>query len=134
MATNNRITKKDIAEIVGASDLMIEGERVDQRSITARRWRSSLADLAMQMGEHVAPSEAMMLRRAATLAFLCERDEARLIRGDDKDVVDEENYRRNASALKASLIGLGMASKSRDVTKRDARMIDAHAAAVIEAS
>ncbi|MBO1022930.1 hypothetical protein IPV08_23515 [Methylobacterium sp. SD274] len=128
MATKNRVTKKDIAEIVGASDLVIDGERVDQRSITARRWRSSLADLAMQMGDHVSPSEGMMLRRAATLAYLCERDEASLLKGEE---IDQENYRRNAAALGATLIKLGMASKSRDVTKRDARLIDAHAAAVL---
>ncbi|MHC2021484.1 hypothetical protein [Methylobacterium sp. CM6247] len=128
MTTKNRVTKKDIAEIVGASDLVIDGERVDQRSITARRWRSSLADLAMQMGDHVSPSEAMMLRRAATLAYLCERDEAVVMKGDE---IDQENYRRNAAALGATLIKLGMASKSRDVTKRDARLIDAHAAAVL---
>ncbi|WP_018044892.1 hypothetical protein [Methylobacterium sp. 88A] len=128
MATKNRISKKDIAEIVGASDLVLDGERVDQRSITARRWRSNLADLAMQLGDHVTPSEAMLLRRAATLAFLCERDEARVMQGDD---IEEEGYRRNGAALGAMLIKLGLAAKSRDVTKRDARMIDAHAASVL---
>ena len=128
MATKNRVTKKDIAEIVGASDLVLDGERVDQRSITARRWRSNLADLAMQLGDHVTPSEAMLFRRAATLAFLCERDEARVMQGDE---IEEEGYRRNGAALGAMLIKLGLAAKSRDVTKRDARMIDAHAASVL---
>ena len=35
------------------------------------------------------------------------------------------------AALGAMLIKLGLAAKSRDVTKRDARMIDAHAASVL---
>lgn len=131
MATKNRITKADIADIVGASDLVIDGERVDQRSITARHWRSTLADLAMQIGEHVTPSEAMLLRRAATLAFFCERDEILVMKGD---TVDEEGYRRNVTALGAVLVKLGLAQKSRDVTKRESRMYDAHAAAVLEAS
>lgn len=131
MATKNRITKKDIAEIVGASDLVIDGERVDQRSITARRWRGNLADLAMQIGDHVTPSEGMLLRRAATLAFLCERDEARVMQGEE---IDEEGYRRNVTALGAILVKLGLAQKSRDVTKRDARLFDAHAAAVLDAN
>ncbi|WP_339163443.1 hypothetical protein [Methylobacterium bullatum] len=72
------MTKNDIAEIVGASELMIDGERVDRRSITARRWCSSFADLAMQIGG-VTLSEAMMLRRTANLAMMCERDEARVM-------------------------------------------------------
>ncbi|WP_157196457.1 hypothetical protein [Methylobacterium sp. 88A] len=116
--TKNRATKNDITKIVGASELMIDGEPFDRRSITARRWCSSFADLAMQIGGGVTLSEAMMLRRAANLAMMCERDEARVMRGDEDDVVDEEHYRRNASASKAALMGPGMASTARISTVR----------------
>lgn len=44
----------------------------------------------------------------------------------------DANYRRNAAALKAMLISLGMAKKSRDVTKADMRMFDQHAAAILD--
>lgn len=130
MATTNRITKKDIASIVGQSDLVIDGERVDQRSVTARRWRSTISDLAMQIGDHISPSEAMLLRRAATLAYFCERDEFLVMKGD---TVDEESYRRNVTSLGAVLVKLGLAQKSRDITKKESRMFDAHAAAVLAA-
>ena len=128
MATSNRITKQDILNKVGASDLIIDGERVDQRSVVARRWRENIADLAMQLGDHTTPAEGMLLRRAATFAALCERDEAALVRGD---AVDEEGYRRNATALGAVLVKLGLAAKSRDMTKSQSKLFDAHAAAVL---
>ena len=128
MATTNRITKRAILDIVGASDLIIDGERVDQRSVVARRWRENIADLALQLGDHTTPAEGMLLRRAATFAALCERDEAALIKGDP---VDEEGYRRNATALGAALVKLGLAAKSRDVTKAQSKLYDAHAAAIL---
>lgn len=111
-------------------DLYIEGKRIDQRTLTARRYRDVVADMAMQLGDLLSPSEAMLIRRAGTLAVLCERDEALILSGK---TVDEENYRRNAQALKTTLISLGMAKKSRDVTKSDGRLFDAHAAAILDA-
>ena len=109
--------------------LYLAGERVDGRHLIARQYREHLNELAAQLGNFVAPSERMMLQRAAALAVLCERDEGKLLNGVD---FDEEGYRRNAAALKAALVGLGMAKKSRDVTKREARAFDAHAAAVLD--
>ncbi|MFG5121800.1 hypothetical protein [Methylorubrum sp. POS3] len=82
----------------------------------------------MQLGDTVTPAEGMLLRRAATFAALCERDEAALVRGD---AVDEEGYRRNATALGAALVKLGLAAKSRDVTKAQSKLYDAHAAAIL---
>ena len=128
MATTNRITKRAILDIVGASDLIIDGERVDQRSVIARRWRENIADLALQLGDHTTPAEGMLLRRAATFAALCERDEAALMKGE---AIDEESYRRNATALGAALVKLGLAAKSRDVTKAQSKLYDAHAAAIL---
>ena len=44
--------------------------------------------------------------------------------------IDEENYRRNAQALGGVLIKLGMASKSRDITKASSRADDPFADAI----
>jgi hypothetical protein len=71
----------------------------------------------------------MLLRRAATLALLCERDECALVAGEQ---MDEDNYRRNATVLKGVLINLGLAVKSRDVRKSDHRFMDAHTSALID--
>lgn len=110
--------------------LFAGGVRVDRRTVMARRYRDQVRDFCLQMGDTLTPSETAMVRRAATFAVLCERDESAIAAGKD---VDEENYRRNAAALKAMLVSLGMAKKSRDVTKSDARFFDAHAAAILDA-
>jgi hypothetical protein len=107
--------------------LEIDGERIDGRSQAARTFKRIATDLADQLGRAAKPSEQLLLRNAATLALLCDRDTARLVGGQG---IDEENYRRNAQALGGILIKLGMASKSRDVTKRGAAGADPFADAI----
>lgn len=114
--------------VASAKDLRIAGEKVDGRSVTARRYRDLFNDLALQLGDHIAPSEAALLRRAAAFSALCEKDEEAIAAGQD---FDQENYRRNAQALRSTLIALGMAKKSRDVTKQDMRFLDQHTLAVL---
>ena len=48
--------------------------------------------------------------------------------------VDQENYRRNVTLLGANLIKLGLAKKSRDVSKRDSAGMDDFGTALIEAN
>lgn len=69
-----------------------------------------------------------MLRRAAAFSALCEKDEEAIAAGED---FDQENYRRNAQALRSTLVSLGMAKKSRDVTKGDLKFLDQHTLAVL---
>jgi len=107
--------------------LEIEGEQIDGRSQAARRFKVIIGDLADQLARQPKASEALLLRNAATLAYLCDRDTARLMAGAE---IDEENYRRNAQALGGVLIKLGMASKSRDVTKKGAAGGDPFADAI----
>jgi hypothetical protein len=112
-------------------DLVLAGERIDGRTVMARHFRQTAGDLVSQLGNIVSPSEKMMLRHAATLSILCEMDVKKLIEGEE---IDHENYRRNVQALRSSLIGLGLAKKSRDITKGDAgRLFDAHTAAILDA-
>jgi len=101
-------------DITALFTLEIDGGKADGRSQAARVFKRTAGDLMDQLARTPKPSEGILLRNAATLAFLCDRDTARLMAGQ---AIDEENYRRNAQALGGVLIKLGMAAKSRDVTK-----------------
>ena len=117
----------DHRAITGLFNLEIDGERADGRSQAARTFKRIAGDLTDQLARSPKPSEQLLLRNAATLAFLCDRDTARLIAGQ---AIDEENYRRNAQALGSVLIKLGMAAKSRDVTKGGSKGEDPFATAI----
>lgn len=111
--------------------LIIGGRKIDGRTIEAKRFRTLATDLAAQLQRGPSPSERLLLLNAATLATMCERFTADLLEGKQ---VDEEPYRRNVAALSAVLIKLGMAAKSRDVTKRDRTGTDDFGNALIEAA
>lgn len=63
--------------------------------------------------------------------MLCEQTTADLIEGK---VVDQENYRRDVAILGQLLTKLGMAQRSRVITKRDKAGHDDFGAALIEAN
>lgn len=111
--------------------LIVAGRKIDGRTIEARRFRALATDLGLQLQRSPTPAERLLLLNAATLATLCERFTADLLEGKP---VEDEPYRRNVAALSAVLIKLGMAAKSRDVTKRDRAGMDDFGAAVIEAA
>jgi hypothetical protein len=117
----------DQRAITSPLTLELDGEQIDGRSQAARRFKRIAHDLTEQLGRSPKASEMLLLRNASTLAYLCDRDTARLMAGA---TIDEENYRRNAQALGAALIKLGMASKSRDVTKRSMTNDDPFADAI----
>lgn len=112
-------------------ELLIDGQKIDGRTAIARRYRDQLTGLNIQVGGQPTTAEAMLMRRAATLATLCERDELRILNGEQ---VDEHNYRANTAHLKGLLINLGTVKKSRDIRGDDYRTFDAHTAAVLEAN
>lgn len=111
--------------------LIIGGRKIDGRTIEAKRFRTLATDLASQLQRSPSPAERLLLLNAATLATMCERFTADLLEGRP---VDEEPYRRNVAALSATLIKLGMAAKSRDVTKRDRHGADDFGTALLEAA
>lgn len=119
----------EITDNMKLQELLIDGVKVDGRTAIARRYRDQLSGLSAQVGGSPTIAEAMMMRRAATLATLCERDELRLLNGEE---IDEGNYRANTAHLKAILINLGTVKKSRDIRTDDYRTFDAHTAAVLE--
>ena len=110
---------------------MIACRKIDGRTIEARRSRTLGFDLASQLQRNPTPAERLLLVNAATLATLCERFTADLLEGKP---VEEEAYRRNVTALNAVLIKLGMAAKSRDMTKRDRTAVDEFGTALLEAA
>jgi hypothetical protein len=99
-----------------AARLVIGGEQVDMRTREARRFRAILRDLAEQMDREPTASERLQLMSAATLAMCIERDTLAMLRGE---VVEQEPMRRNAVALRACLTSLGLAMKSRDISRKD---------------
>jgi len=110
--------------------LIVAGRKIDGRTIDAKRFRTLATELATQLQHDPTPAERVLLVNAATLAMLCERFAADLLEGKE---VSEENYRRNLQSLGNVMIKLGLAAKSRDVTKRDRAGADDFGAAVIEA-
>jgi hypothetical protein len=112
------------------AELVLAGERLDGRTAVARHFKRLGNDLAAQLGGTLTPAERILVTNAAALAMLCERDAAKLIDGRD---FDEEGFRRNTTTLGAVLVKLGLALKSRDVTKASAKAFDTHAAAILDA-
>lgn len=115
----------------GTEPLIIGGRKIDGRTIEAKRFRSLATDLAAQLQRNPTASERMLLMQAATLNTLCEKFTADLLEGKP---VEDASYRQNCQALGAILVKLGMAAKSRDVTKRDRSALDDFGAALIEAN
>ena len=112
-------------------ELVVAGRKIDNRTAEARRFRALGSDLMHQLGRAANAAERMLIMNAATLAMLCERDTADLLEGK---AIDAESYRRNVTLLGSVLVKLGMAMKSRDITKRDKAKTDDFGMAVIEAN
>lgn len=99
----------------------------DNRSALARRLRDLVSDLSIQLGGDPTPAEGAIIRRAATLAILAERDEATLAKGQE---IDLAGYRATSLAL-ASLLGrIGLRRRLKDATPGAAT--DAHARAILD--
>ncbi|RYE51668.1 MAG: hypothetical protein EOP21_00775 [Hyphomicrobiales bacterium] len=114
-----------------AFDLIVAGRKVDNRTAEARRFRAIGSELTEQLGRNPNASERLLLMNAATIAMLCEQATADLLEGKP---IDQENHRRNVAMLGQLLIKLGMAQKSRDITKGDRSKMDYFGAALIEAT
>lgn len=114
-----------------AFELIVAGRKVDNRTAEARRFRAIGTDLTDQLGRNPTASERLLLMNAATIAMLCEQGTADLLDGKP---VDQENHRRNVAMLGQLLIKLGMAQKSRDITKRERAGADDFGAALVEAN
>lgn len=110
-------------------ELLVDGQRVDGRTGIARRYRDQLQALNSQHGGNPTIGDEMLLRRAATLATLCERAEQKLLSGEE---IDEFNYRQNCSSLRTMLQSLMLVKQTRDIKVKEYKTYDAHTAAVLD--
>ncbi|HEX3918435.1 MAG TPA: hypothetical protein VHW60_13950 [Caulobacteraceae bacterium] len=106
----------NITEVASVLNLEIDGKVVDGRTQAARNFKKTVLGLAEQLGRHPNQAQQLMLKQAATLAVLCDRDTAKILQGEG---IDENNFRRNTAQLGALLIRLGLALMSRDISKKD---------------
>jgi hypothetical protein len=127
VATNSKRLPAAVEAVTGTDGLEYRGKKVDLRSRQGRQWRDHIRHLAEQLGGKPTASQGILLRRAATFCLLIESAEAQLLAGGR---IDEPNYRANADKLKAILVQIGLAQKSRDVTGAD-QPADDHAAMVL---
>lgn len=123
MATNGSKLSPQVESVVGAETI-----GVDLRTRQGRRWRDHVRHLAEQLGGKPTASQGLLLRRCATLTVFLEQAEARMLGGEK---VDQAAYVRNSNAMRGLLIQLGLASKSRDITKSDSEPVDDHAATIL---
>lgn len=120
-----------MTEIPTQYELIVAGRKIDNRTIEARHFRTIAGDLQIQLGRSPLASERILITNAAMLAMLCDQAVADMLEGK---TVDNENYRRNVAQLGQILIKLGLAKKSRDITKSDSAHADIFGAALIEAN
>jgi hypothetical protein len=123
MATNPNKLPPQVERVCGLDSI-----GADLRTLHGRRWRDHVRHLAEQLGNEPTASQGLLLRRCATLNMFLESAEAKMLAGQE---VDEAAFVRNANAMQNILIKLGLASKSRDITKGDSETADDHAAMVL---
>lgn len=124
MATDPRRLPPGIEKFIGSEGLEVDGARVDLRSRLGRRWKTCIRNLSDQLGGSITASQGLLLRRVATLSVILERQEAELLNGG---TIDEGAYRASLDKQRALLLQLGLAARSRDITKGDRIAPDEHA-------
>jgi hypothetical protein len=123
VATNPNKLPPQVERVCGLDSI-----GVDLRTLHGRRWRDHVRHLAEQLGNEPTASQGLLLRRCATLAMFVEQAESKMLEGQD---IDQAAYVRNSNAMRSMLVQLGLASKSRDITKGDNTVEDSHAVAIL---
>lgn len=109
--------------------LELSGTVIDGRRATARRYRDKCANMVVDLGGSVSVAEAMLVRRAAVLAMLCEEHELAYLEGKPLDV---ETFNRAVNPLVKVLDRLGYRRNARNITP-DAKPGSAWAGMVLDA-
>lgn len=125
---NQATTKRPISdEMSYAASKLSNGTslflgHVDGRCIAARRWRDLYEMLVGVLGlDTITEPQKMLIRRAASLAVMCELEEARLARGED---VDSLAFVRLCGCLTRMLLRLGLTVSIEDEADDVAENID----------
>lgn len=116
------------SKVSNGKALFLDMTQVDGRSVIARRFRDHMDDLTAQVGGDPSPGQDMLIRRAATLATLCELDEMRVAGGEP---VDHNLYHSRVNVLLGVLNKLGLGRTAKNVTP-SGKTIDAHARAILD--
>jgi hypothetical protein len=85
----------------------------DGRSAIARRWRDIAQALASDLGGDPSEAQALIARRAASLAVWCEQCEAGLAQGGALDIMQ---FTTATNALRRLLADLGLERRAREIT------------------
>jgi hypothetical protein len=110
------------SRVSNGKQLFLEG---DGRGVAVRRYRDLLAALVSDLGGDPSEAQAIIARRAATLAVWCEQAESDMASGNPIDI---GSFTTATNALRRLLADLGLERKIRDVTPTLAAYIAAKAA------
>ena len=88
-------------------------ERVDSRSIAARRFKEVFRQIIADIGGDPTEAQTQIARRATALAIWCESVEAQLVGGAQLDI---GQFTTAANSLRRLLSDLGLERKARNVT------------------
>lgn len=94
--------------------------RVDGRTVEARRFRDVFAQLVIDLGGDPTEAQLALVRRAATLAVWCEKQEVELAKGAKRGAkLNVQAYTTVVNTLRRLLATLGLERKLRDITPRN---------------
>lgn len=85
----------------------------DGRGVAVRRYRDILAALVSDLGGDPSEAQAIIARRAATLAVWCEQAESDMAGGN---AIDIGAFTTATNALRRLLADLGLERRMRDIT------------------
>ena len=110
-ANNDSQKAKGRSRLTNGSAVFLDG--VDGRGTLARRYRDILAQLVSDLGGDPSEAQAIIARRAATLAVWCEQCEADMASGKPIDIGE---FTTATNALRRLLSDLGLERRARDIT------------------
>ena len=98
---------------VGNGSALLHG--VDERSLTARRYREVSAAITSDLGgeTHLSEAQDQIVRSAAGLVVMREALDARVVNGEQVDVAE---YCRISNSLRRLLATIGLERRAHDVT------------------
>jgi hypothetical protein len=119
-ANNDSRKAKGRSRLTNGSAVFLDG--VDGRRTLARRYRDILAQLVSDLGGDPSEAQAIIARRAATLAVWCEQCETDMASGKPIDIGE---FTTATNALRRLLSDLGLERRARDITPTLAEYINA---------
>jgi hypothetical protein len=98
--------------VSNGNQLFLDESDIDGRSVMARRYRDVLAALVSDLGGDPSEAQAVIARRAATLAVWCEQSESDMAKGVPLDI---GAFTTATNALRRLLADLGLERRMKDI-------------------